>query len=832
MTAVDINKPSDGRAGETTAGTEASYTPTSGSTNQIQVNWNSVAGAVAYNIYRTRTGGASGAERLLAQVPGNQTSFTDTFPDPPSGNAVPPSANTTGAGREVKQNTSPISLLSNWVEPNAGLSGGPGALVTKILTVTPPNQVTLNFTWPFPVPATNLSVTWGIDDSGAIQSAYDAATAGTYGRSVVFFPAGQYMTTRPLTIGRPNGAAGLVICGAGNYPPPWSPGAFPASVSTSSTIVFAGHPSQPIIQLDGAVFTCFRDLAIYGPAGSYQTTPQLLAAPAAGILERTSDPGLGTDQLLIENVSIGFCATGLLMDNRPNEKLTGELRCHQVLLDTCLNFGLRDLNAQGVDYQFRSVNVQSNFANPGFVAVQFDAGGCFRWEGGDLVSVGTVLRIPNQGLGPGSSNITLSDLRLEQNTNMQRVIVDTYTNPGQPTIHGLQQSSTIVVENVTELGEAAPGAFPPLFYLGPNTNVTVRSCTLYRAPLAALTSVGAQGVVNWNDTTLLLDGVSYANQVPFAAAITADAGSYWRSRNCRTNGNTGTPRFDESNWPGDGVVAPFRALFFTLYGINKGGVAGYFRPGNRQQKIIANEWPMAQIIPGVSNAPSGLAYGQCTGVYRNSDPYVSGAPVPVLPALPEDAYPGWFDGNSYITMVQGSYSTIFNLPANGSAATVVWIRVPASVVMASPPSNPICGNLRTGGTTAGYGGWLLDLQHNVPVFTVYNNVAPGTMSAVNLGTPVSGDTWYMLAAVEDIPNQKLLIYLFGPNNPLGISSFLNITPPSQQASTSTGACTIGENANAAPVVNAKMFIEAIGMIGLAPTLTQLQNLYSTGVNGG
>jgi len=820
VTAVDINKPSDGRAGETTAGTEASYTPTSGSTNQIQVNWNSVAGAVAYNIYRTRTGGASGAERLLAQVPGNQTSFTDTFPDPPSGNAVPPSANTTGAGREVKQNTSPISLLSNWVEPNAGLSGGPGALVTKILTVTPPNQVTLNFTWPFPVPATNLSVTWGIDDSGAIQSAYDAATAGTYGRSVVFFPAGQYMTTRPLTIGRPNGAAGLVICGAGNYQPVWSPsGPFAASVSTSSTIVFAGHPSQPIIQLDGAVFTCFRDMAIYGPAGAYSTPPTgpgfLVGAPAAGILERVSDSGHGTDQLLIENVSIGLCSTGILMDNRLNEVLTGELRCHQVLFDNCLNFGLRDLNSQGVDYQFRSVNVQSNFANPGFVAVQFDAGGCFRWDGGDLVAVGTVLRITNQGLGPGSSNITLSDLRLEANDNMQRVIVDTYTNPGFPTIHGLEQSSTIVVENVTENNNIVPAGAPPLFHLGPNTNVTVRSCTLYRAPLAVLTSAGTPNVVNPNDTTLLLDAITYPNQVPFAAAITADAGSYWRSRNCRTNGNTGTPRFDESNWIGDGVVAPFRQAAFAKLIAGNLCCRGYFRPGNRQQKYIANEFSYSQLV-----------YGTCTGVRANSQGPYGGYPYPVQPAMPEDLNPGWFEGSSFITFLNGSYVSLFDL-VSGPFTIIAWVRLISSS-LGRTNGNPIYSNLDKGSNGLGLGGGGMSLGFNSSnqlAFQVCDGNTIGS-AATTLSGGAGADTWYMAAGVKDA-GTSLSAYLFWLLN----NSSTNTGSWVGYQSSSKPRC-IGQDNSVTPAANFVGYIEALALFNAAFGFTDLQQIFNIGVNGG
>lgn len=675
VTAVDINKPSDGSVGETAASTEAPYAvPAGTNTNQIQVSWTGVTGAVAYNIYRTRTGGGTGTEKFLAQVPGNSTSFTDTFPDPPSGNPSPPTPNTTGAGREVKQNTSALPFTGPWVEPTTGLSGGPGALVTKILSVNSISQVTLNYSWPFTGSTTNLVVTWGLDDSTPLQSWLNAATVGTYGKSILFLPTGQYMVTRPLTVVRPtlNGVGGLVICGAGDYPPDfWTGGFGSQGLVTRSVIVWAGHPSQPIIKFDGAESIVFRDLAIYGPAISYYPTFIYSGAPVAGILVRETSSGWQTTGLYLENVSIGLCGTGLMIDNLdPNpDNGCGEVRCQVVGFSGCINFGMRNLNSQAVDYQFRSVGVASSPANPGFVAVQFDAGGNFRWDGGDIVSVGTLLRLNNQGVGPNDANITISDLRLEQNGGMQRIIVDTYTNPGLPAIHGQNQSNTIVVENVTENNEGNDPGGNPLFYLGANTNLTVRTCTLYRQPLAILSSAGNAAVAP-NDTTLVLDGVAYTNGVSFAAAISADASSYWRSRNCRTNGNTGTPRFDESNWTGDGVVAPFRASFFSQFLPGAfGGTAGYFRPGNRQQKYIANEFPYSQQV-----------YGTCTGVARNNQ----AASPPVLPAMAEDLNPGWFDGNSYITFLNGSYLTLFDL-FSGSGTMIAWARFPSSSFGRSNP---------------------------------------------------------------------------------------------------------------------------------------------------
>jgi len=522
ITAVDIHHPVDGSVAESAASNEAAAaTGTGPNTYQITASWTAVPGAVAYNIYRSPANGMVNSEIFLTQVPGNVLTFTDTGTLTPAGAAAPMQDTGTGKGREVRQPPPPANFGGPWVQPTSGLSPGPSALVTKIKSVNSSSQVSLNYSWPFPVPATSLSVTWGIDDTAAIQSAYDAATSGAYGRSIVFIPAGQYMTTRRLNINRGatnSGTAGLVTCGAGNYVAPWSPvGPFPASISTSSMIVFAGHPSQPIIQLDGAISLCFRDLAMYGPAGSLSTTPFLLGAPAAGILLRVEDPGRGTDHILIENASIGMCGTGLMMDNQPVEAGTSEVVCHKVNFDNCVNFAMRDLSQQGVDHQWRSVSVNcpvpgpsgTGITNPNFVAVQLDAGGCFRWEGGDVVSVATLLRINNQGLGPGNANVTLSDLRLEQNNNMQRVIVDTYINPTQPTVHGLEQNSTIVVENVTELGEPPPvGNVLPLFYLGPNTNVTVRSCSLNRVPLAILSSTGIYPPVGANDTTLLLDAIT------------------------------------------------------------------------------------------------------------------------------------------------------------------------------------------------------------------------------------------------------------------------------------------------------------------------------------
>jgi hypothetical protein len=104
-----------------------------------------------------------------------------------------------------------------------------------------------------------------------------------------------------------------------------------------------------------------------------------------------------------------------------------------------------------------------------------------------------------------------------------------------------------------------------------------------------------------------------------------------------------------------------------------------------------------------------------------------------------------------------------------------------------------------------------------------------------IGDPVAGaggDTWYFFAGVQALTNNLLLIYEFSPSNPTGVSTSINITPATQQATSSSGLCTIGQDANASPVVYAKMFIEVVGMIGIVPTLAQLQSLYLTGINGG
>jgi hypothetical protein len=75
---------------ETVAGAEASYTPSSGTTNdQITLNWTAVPGASSYKIYR---GTSQGGEQLLDTTAG--TSYADTTNASPSGN--PPSG--TGSG--------------------------------------------------------------------------------------------------------------------------------------------------------------------------------------------------------------------------------------------------------------------------------------------------------------------------------------------------------------------------------------------------------------------------------------------------------------------------------------------------------------------------------------------------------------------------------------------------------------------------------------------------------------------------------------------------------------------------------------------------------------
>lgn len=81
---------------ETVAGAEAAYTPSSGSTNQITLNWSAIAGASSYKVYRSDNAvgdAGEGGEALLASgITG--TSYADTSNTAPSGS--PPSG--TGSG--------------------------------------------------------------------------------------------------------------------------------------------------------------------------------------------------------------------------------------------------------------------------------------------------------------------------------------------------------------------------------------------------------------------------------------------------------------------------------------------------------------------------------------------------------------------------------------------------------------------------------------------------------------------------------------------------------------------------------------------------------------
>jgi hypothetical protein len=90
-------------SGESVAGTEAVYTPPSGtSTNQITLNWSAVAGATGYKVYRSTS---EGGEQLLAAL-GNVTSYADTSATVPSGS--PPSG--TGSGNPCATGTAQISV--------------------------------------------------------------------------------------------------------------------------------------------------------------------------------------------------------------------------------------------------------------------------------------------------------------------------------------------------------------------------------------------------------------------------------------------------------------------------------------------------------------------------------------------------------------------------------------------------------------------------------------------------------------------------------------------------------------------------------------------------
>jgi len=310
--------------------------------------------------------------------------------------------------------------------------------------------------------------------------------------------------------------------------------------------------------------------------------------------------------------------------------------------------------------------------------------------------------------------------------------------------------------------------------------------------------------------------VTYPNQVPFAAAITADPGSYWRSRNCRTNGDTGTPRFDESTWIGDGVVAPFRATCFNTKDTSGNVLCrGYFRPGNRAQNKIANEFPYSQLV-----------YGTCTGVFRNNP----AASPPVIPAVPEDQYPGWFDGNSYITLDHGSYSPLFDIPlGNNPCTTLAFVRFPSTALNRN---NPIYSNLNL---TLGQG-MSLSIGNYPPGTTTYQNVpmfqvstAAGLAALIDSmgrGISISPDMWYLIAGVKDIVFNKLWIYLFGPGG-LALNSWV---PHVQYVSNGANNRCIGRDE--ATTTNAMGHIEVFALFAYALTQPQLQNLYNVGINGG
>jgi RHS repeat-associated protein len=103
--------------GETDGSTEQSYTvPTGTNTNTITLNWNAVAGASGYKIYRTAGNGATGTEKLLAVVTSGSTATYSDTTNPVLGVAVP-TTNTTGSGTETLQNGAAVSIGSDWTQP-------------------------------------------------------------------------------------------------------------------------------------------------------------------------------------------------------------------------------------------------------------------------------------------------------------------------------------------------------------------------------------------------------------------------------------------------------------------------------------------------------------------------------------------------------------------------------------------------------------------------------------------------------------------------------------------------------------------------------------------
>lgn len=112
---------------------------------------------------------------------------------------------------------------------------------------------------------------------------------------------------------------------------------------------------------------------------------------------------------------------------------------------------------------------------------------------------------------------------------------------------------------------------------------------------------------------------------------------------------------------------------------------------------------------------------------------------------------------------------------------------------------------------------------NLPTFQIGDG---STISNFSTPTTILADTWYMIAVVKDDSGNALTLYAFHPNG-------LEIAPAFWHGYASSGKprC-IGQDNSVAPAQNVIGYIEMVGLIGLALTQSQLQNLYNIGINGG
>lgn len=395
--------------GETTASPEFTATPTSGTTNYIAITRpTAAAGATGYNVY---------------------------------------AATTTGA--ETKQNTQPVPIGMEYVltavstggaTPPATSTAGGAPLVTTIQSVTNASTVTLATAPSFNLPPNVVGLTYGTEDTAALNACLSAA-APTYSRCELLGNPGTssqtngYLVTGSLTVPntaalggpkRPNQNAGS---GGGAV---WQQGPN-IWLSPTGSITVAGQMSNVAVYNAAIAWTPDTNLQDYiSELNSFSGDGVLVGASSAVLRNFTAGGfAVGLDSQGYNDFQVGAC----VMSNTTNF-VVDQFHDFGTFIENCNSHPIFPVPPSNA-----SVSV-TGAANNGSGAIRLTVGSTSAFVTGNVALIYSVGGVPNAS---GRWPVTVVDgthLDLQGST-----FAGTYTAGGTVLLHGTLNGPNVAMTN-------------------------------------------------------------------------------------------------------------------------------------------------------------------------------------------------------------------------------------------------------------------------------------------------------------------------------------------------------------------------------------------------